>query len=689
METTHIDEGPEQISAEQILQEAYNKRRQLKPTTKVDILDLEELKEYQRRKRTEYEIVLKRNRLDLGQWMRYAQFEIEQHDLRRARSIFERALSVDSSYIPLWIRYIDFEIKTKNINHARNLLDRATNLLPRVDKLWFKYVMIEESLSHVEIVRNLFTKWCFLEPGTNAWDAFVEFEIRQQQFDKVRDIYSRYVMIHPQTDTWLKWVNFEKRHGEVDTVRKVYSLALDTLVSFPKIDEAEITKLIIRFVDWEATQQEYERCRALFKISIEKWPESTQLKDSLAQFEKKFGDFSDLENSIVYKRKRRYEQALKEDSKDYDTWWLYLDLIQENFPGELLEAFEKAVTGNQPVSLQKDIRWKRYIYLWIRYLVYMEIHKENIEFTRSLYKRLVKDVIPHKNFTFSKVWLMYSNFELRQGSLGSARKILGMSLGLCPKNKTFRKYIELEVKLKEFDRVRKLYEKYLEFNPTEVHKWIEYAELEENLGDEDRSRGIYEISLSDDVGLSKSDKFQVLERYINFETDSGEYSRARDLYRRYLDLTEKNVKVWVNWALFESSVPTEQSIQQYQEATNGYDEEEEFEFDITEENKHNTRAIFEEALNYFKQKSDTQNRIIVLEASQNYENVHGSLEDQERIQKRMPTIVKKRKVDNGIEKEYIDYVFPDDISQESKPDASKFLAMARKWKEQQRLKEDQ
>lgn len=94
-------------------------------------------------------------------------------------------------------------------------------------------------------------------------------------------------------------------------------------------------------------------------------------------------------------------------------------------------------------------------------------------------------------------------------------------------------------------------------------------------------------------------------------------------------------------------------------------------------------------MNYFKQKSDTQNRIIVLEASQNYENVHGSLEDQERIQKRMPTIVKKRKVDNGIEKEYIDYVFPDDISQESKPDASKFLAMARKWKEQQRLKEDQ
>lgn len=36
----------------------------------------------------------------MGQWIRYAQFEIEQHDMRRARSIFERALLVDSSFIP-------------------------------------------------------------------------------------------------------------------------------------------------------------------------------------------------------------------------------------------------------------------------------------------------------------------------------------------------------------------------------------------------------------------------------------------------------------------------------------------------------------------------------------------------------------------------------------------------------------
>ena len=103
LEPTAVDTH---VSAEQILRDVYKKGQKARGSTNIDILDLEELREYQRRKRTEYEGYLKRNRLDMGQWIRYAQFEIEQHDMRRARSIFERALLVDSSFIPLWIRYI-------------------------------------------------------------------------------------------------------------------------------------------------------------------------------------------------------------------------------------------------------------------------------------------------------------------------------------------------------------------------------------------------------------------------------------------------------------------------------------------------------------------------------------------------------------------------------------------------------
>ena len=85
---------------------------------------------------------MRRNRVNMNNWMRYAAWELEQKEFRRARSIFERALDVDSTAVTLWLRYIESEMKTRNINHARNLLDRAVTILPRVDKLWYKYVSV-------------------------------------------------------------------------------------------------------------------------------------------------------------------------------------------------------------------------------------------------------------------------------------------------------------------------------------------------------------------------------------------------------------------------------------------------------------------------------------------------------------------------------------------------------------------
>lgn len=69
LEPTAVDTH---VSAEQILRDVYKKGQKARGSTNIDILDLEELREYQRRKRTEYEGYLKRNRLDMGQWIRYA-----------------------------------------------------------------------------------------------------------------------------------------------------------------------------------------------------------------------------------------------------------------------------------------------------------------------------------------------------------------------------------------------------------------------------------------------------------------------------------------------------------------------------------------------------------------------------------------------------------------------------------------
>lgn len=63
---------------------------------------------------------------------------------------------------------------------------------------------------------------------------------------------------------------------------------------------------------------------------------------------------------------------------------------------------------------------------------------------RQIYQTAVQ-LVPHKQFTFAKLWIMFAKFELRQLDLPAARKILGAAIGMCPKEKLFKGYIELEI----------------------------------------------------------------------------------------------------------------------------------------------------------------------------------------------------------------------------------------------------
>ncbi|SCU86301.1 LANO_0C07492g1_1 [Lachancea nothofagi CBS 11611] len=671
-----MDAGIRQLSGQDILKEAATPKHAARHTTKVEILDLEELKDYQGRKRAEFENVLKVKRLDVKQWIRYAQFEVLQHDLRRARSIFERALQVNNSYVPLWIKYIDCELKAKNINHARNLLDRATNLLPRIDKLWLKYVIVEESLGNLPIVRALFSKWCSLEPGHNAFDAFVEFETRCGEFENVRKVYSRYVLVHPGVKTWLRWIAFEKKHGDVNSIRQVLSLGLDTLGLYESTSDSDIASIVRTFAEWEATQQESERASALYRLATEKWPNNELLVSERVRFEKMYDLSTNLDTSITEKRKMEYENILRKNSRDYETWWVYLDLLQKHYASEYEIALGNSIASNAPEDEAKTLTWRRYIYLWIRALTFFELSAGNYERTREIFETLIKDVIPNSSFTFAKIWRLYANFELRQSNLTTARKILGYALGTCPKNKIFKDYIQLEIQLKEFDRVRKLYEKFISFNPYAVSNWLAYAELEDNLGDEDRARAIFHLAVSEEIGLEHQDQVKILRELINFEISVGEYARAESVYRKLLTMSSYDASMWIDLAIFQSSVPTEEQL--IQEANN--DNEDEDTLEVTDIHKLNTRKVFEEALSYYKEMNDKEGRYAILKALRAYEDVHGTIETQAATKERLPVEKSKTKREGGIDVEYVDLEFPEDATGEIATDRkSKLLAMAQKW----------
>lgn len=52
----------------------------------------------------------------------------------------------------------------------------------------------------------------------------------------------------------------------------------------------------------------------------------------------------------------------------------------------------------------------------------------------------------------TQLWLLAANLEVRCKRLDAARRILGMGVGMAPKNKTFKAYIELEYTLGQVDR---------------------------------------------------------------------------------------------------------------------------------------------------------------------------------------------------------------------------------------------
>lgn len=673
--------APVQISAEQLLREAVDRQEPGLQAPTQRFADLEELHEYQGRKRKEFEDYVRRNRINMNNWMRYAQWELEQKEFRRARSIFERALDVDSTSVVLWVRYIEAEMKTRNINHARNLLDRAVTILPRVDKLWYKYVHMEEVLGNIPGVRQVFERWMSWEPDENAWSAYIKLEKRYQEFDRARAIYERFTIVHPEPKNWIKWARFEEENGTSDLVREVFGNAIETLGD-GFLDE----KLFMAYARFEARLKEYDRARAIYKYALDRMPrsKSVNLYQAYSQFEKQFGDREGVEDVILSKRRVMYEEQVKENPKNYDAWIDFCRLEESGGNAERVrDIYERAIAQVPPTHEKRH--WRRYIYLWLFYAIWAE-ESGDVQRARDVYQECLK-LIPHKHFTFAKVWVLFAQFEVRQGQLQAARKVLGRAIGMCPKNKLFRSYIELELKLFEFVRCRTLYEKHIEWNPANSQAWIKFAELERGLDDLERVRAIFELA----VGQQQLDMPELVwKAYIDFEEEEGEYDRTRQLYERLLERTD-HVKVWISYAHFEVNVQDEED-----------EAEEDEERPVSEEAKKRARRVFERAYKSMKEKElkaevcslsphmvsgvllvlTALQRVALLNAWKSFESTHGAPADLEKVEAQMPRRVKRRrKLDDESYEEYMDYLFPADDEREA--NVSKLLQMAHKWKQEQ------
>ncbi|KAJ9103215.1 NineTeen Complex (NTC) component [Naganishia friedmannii] len=667
-----------QISAEQLLREANERQEESFKAPKQRVEDFEELTEYRGRKRKEFEDRIRYSRWSIKDWIKYAEWEASQNEYDRARSVFERALDVDARSVDLWLKYSEVELKARNVQHARNVFDRAVTLLPRVDQLWYKYVYLEELLMNVPGARQVFERWMTWEPDDKAWMAFIKLEIRYQELDRASGIYERWIACRPIPKNWVAWAKFEEDRGKVDKAREVFQTALE----FFGDGEEEIDKaqgVFGAFARMETRLKEFDRARTIYKFALARLPrsKSINLYTAYTRFEKQHGDRAGVESTVLGKRRIQYEEELAHDPTNYDAWFSLARLEEDAYradrddgqeakPDRVREVYERAV-ANVPPATEKRMQNTDAVDLtvWLQYAVFEEIDTEDYDRVRDIYKAAIK-LVPHKQFTFAKLWTAYALFEIRRLDLTAARKVFGTAIGMCPKPKLFNNYIQMEIQLREFDRCRTLYQKFLEYDPTLGQAWIQWTTLESELGDIDRARAIYELAVQQPLDMPEV----VWKAFIDFEAAQGERERTRHLYERLLERTG-HVKVYISYALMEAS-----------SLGGDVEEDEEEDVEIDPGSPEKAQAVFERGYKDLKSRGEKENRVVLLEAWNAFEQEHGDEESLAKVQTLMPKVMKKwRQAEDGSGlEEYYDMVFADD-EREANPASFKFFQAAQEWKQ--------
>ncbi|TMW61958.1 hypothetical protein Poli38472_009451 [Pythium oligandrum] len=655
--------APIQITAEQILQEAQDRKDDVLKPTRRRITDSEELNEYRMSKRKAFEDEIRRQRHHIGTWMKYATWEESQQEFKRARSIFERAIDVDYKNPTVWLKYAEMEMRHKFINHARNVWDRAVTLLPRIAQFWYKYAFMEEMVGNLNNARRIFERWMEWQPDDQAWYSYIKLELRANEVERARQLYERYVACHPAERSYMKFAKWEEKdQHQLVFARRIYERALEELR-----DDEKTEVIYIAFAAFEERCREMERARAIYQYALDRLPkeEAPQLYNAFITFEKKHGDKKRIEDVVIAKRRGVYEQQVAANALDYDSWLEYIKLEENEAVatqqyGLVREVYERAIANLPPIDEKQY--WRRYIYLWIKYALFEEliVVDEAPDRVRNVYKTCLS-IIPHSKFTFAKIWILYAKFLIRQRDVQAARLALGESIGKCPKKKLFRSYIEIELMLGEIDRCRKIYTQYLLFDGQNCEIWQKYAQLERQVGEVERARAIYELAIKQPV-LDMPE--MIWKAYIDFEIENGEIENTRTLYERLLERT-KHVKVWISFAQFEANSDREAA-----------------------------REVLERALRYLKDQAaeeKKEERALCVETWLSMEQEWGDESQIKKLKDMMPRKVTKQRMayaQDGTElgmEEYIDYIFPDDEKAQSH---LKLLQAAQLWKKKKRARED-
>lgn len=638
-----------QITAEQIIADPEIHKLDTITMPLQHLIGQDEVNGYKDKKRKEFEDQLRRQRFHLGLWIRYAEWEGMLQEYRRARSIFERALDVTPYTPSLWLRYAEFEMKHKFLNHARNVFERATTILPRVDQFWYKYIYMEEVLANYDRAREVFEKWMGWNPVAEAWLAAVSFETRVGEPERARKVLFRFLEENPKVENYVRVGKWEESGRRYQSAREVCERALREIGEEALTEEFFLfwTRLELRMKDYVRTEQLFE-----FAFGRLKGEHSAKLRLEFAKFQAKHGKEKDVVKTVLAKRRPKYREKVDRDPRDYDGWFALAQLEEEAEDWREAQRVLVEGQGHLPERLDKA-SWKRYVWLFRAQAILEETQLGDKTAAVATLERCLK-VIPHKMFTFGKVWIETAKIHLRIGDLKATRMFLGRAIGVTGASAVYAFYIDLESRLGNFDRCRTLHEKRIEADPSQSVNWISYCDMEAGIGEVDRARSVITKSL--EVGLVDQPE-HLWKAAIDLEVEHGQ---PRDVLKLYNSLLEKSrhVKVYLSLGLYC----------------------------VSQEMVGRMREVFGEADALFKVERMNEERAAIIN---NWFECEVQLGDQvwvEKVRQKLPKKIKKQRVVPGPAgsfvgdlqyEEYVDYVFNDEGT---KAGVSGLQRLAQNWK---------
>ncbi|GET93523.1 hypothetical protein, conserved [Leishmania tarentolae] len=332
-------QAEEQVSVQKLFQDAVAMQKFHSPNqsgagARVMIHSREELALYRQKRRAELEESVRRGFKAIGNWIRYARWEAQQHDFDRMRAVMERAVPVHGENSNLWRDYAELEESNGFTEHARQVWSRGVTALPSSVDLWVKYLAMEQAAGQDQRVRDVFHRWLAgdaVPPCAYALAALYEAQQRRQA--GCRDILRRCVERFNTPESWLLYGATEQQvFGDHERAVKVLETAMQALPDEDiwGLDECRVP---LALAEAHIAARNIVQARNIFHNALEHVADRPLLLEkvlaSYSRFERLHGDGVHSEQAARLCTIQLYEERLRKNKNDFDAYLTLYSLYRD------------------------------------------------------------------------------------------------------------------------------------------------------------------------------------------------------------------------------------------------------------------------------------------------------------------------------------------------------------------------